>query len=75
MVSPARGILNDRCFPPAMSVAYKDYYKILGVARDASADEIRKAFRKLAAKYHPDRHHGDKAMEEKFKEITRPTRS
>lgn len=66
---PARGISNDRCFPPAMSVTYKDYYKILGVARDASADEIRKAFRKLAAKYHPDRHHGDKAMEEKFKEI------
>lgn len=52
-----------------MGVEYKDYYKILGVSRDASADEIKKAFRKLAAKYHPDRHHGDKAMEEKFKEI------
>ncbi len=52
-----------------MSVKYKDYYKLLGVERTASQDEIRKAFRKLAAKYHPDRHQGDKAMEEKFKEV------
>jgi DnaJ-class molecular chaperone len=48
---------------------YKDYYKILGVARGASADEIKKAFRKLARKYHPDVNPGDKKSEEKFKEI------
>jgi DnaJ-class molecular chaperone len=48
---------------------YKDYYKILGVARGASGDEIKKAFRKLARKYHPDVNPGDKKAEEKFKEI------
>jgi DnaJ-class molecular chaperone len=48
---------------------YKDYYKTLGVARGASADEIKKAFRKLARQYHPDVNPGDKKSEEKFKEI------
>ncbi len=48
---------------------YKDYYKILGIKKDASADEIKKAFRKHAVKYHPDKNPGDKAAEEKFKEI------
>lgn len=48
---------------------YKDYYKILGVERKASADDIRKAYRKLALKYHPDRNPGDKAAEDRFKEI------
>lgn len=48
---------------------YKDYYKTLGVKRDASADEIKKAFRKLARKYHPDINPGDQAAESKFKEI------
>lgn len=48
---------------------YKDYYKVLGVAKNASADDIKKAFRKLARKYHPDVNPGDKRSEEKFKEI------
>jgi DnaJ-class molecular chaperone len=48
---------------------YKDYYKTLGVARGASTDEIKKAFRKLARKYHPDVNPGDKKAELKFKEI------
>jgi curved DNA-binding protein len=48
---------------------YRDYYKVLGVARSAGADDIRKAYRKLAMKYHPDRNPGDKQSEERFKEI------
>lgn len=47
----------------------KDYYKILGISNDASQEEIKKAFRKLALQYHPDRNPGDKVAEEKFKEI------
>ena len=49
--------------------AYKDYYKILGVDKTASQQEIKSSFRKLAAKHHPDKNPGDKAAEEKFKEI------
>jgi curved DNA-binding protein len=48
---------------------YKDYYKILGVERSADAEEIKKAYRKLAMKHHPDRNQGNKQSEDKFKEI------
>ncbi len=53
-----------------MATHTKDYYAALGVKKSASTDEIRKAFRKLARKYHPDVNPGDKSAEEKFKTIS-----
>src|SRR3989442_474964 len=53
-----------------MATQTKDYDAILGVKKNASAEEIRKAFRKLARKYHPDVNPGDKAAEEKFKALS-----
>ena len=52
-----------------MAVKFKDYYDVIGVPRTATADDIRKEYRKLARKYHPDVNPGDKSAEEKFKEI------
>src|SRR3954465_5426081 len=49
--------------------AKKDYYKILGVAKDAKADDIKKAYRRLARKFHPDVNPNDKSAEDKFKEV------
>jgi molecular chaperone DnaJ len=50
--------------------ARSDYYKVLGVGKNATDEEIKKAYRKLARQYHPDRNSGDKKAEERFKEIS-----
>lgn len=49
---------------------HQDFYKVLGVAEDSSEADIKKAYRKLARKYHPDQNPGDEAAEKKFKEVS-----
>ena len=50
-------------------MAKRDYYEVLGVARDCTTDDLKKAYRRLAMQYHPDRNQGDKQAEERFKEV------
>ncbi|MDD2237744.1 MAG: DnaJ domain-containing protein, partial [Kiritimatiellae bacterium] len=53
-----------------MASGKKDFYEVLGIGRNASAEEIKKAYRKMAVKYHPDKNPGDQKAEEQFKEIS-----
>src|SRR6188768_3926492 len=58
------------CARSTMPAEKRDYYEVLGVAREAAADDIRKAYRQAALRHHPDRNPGDAAAEAKFKEAT-----
>jgi len=58
-----------------MAGTKRDYYEVLGVAKNATTDEIERAFRKLARQHHPDRNIGDKDAEARFKEALKPMRS
>ena len=53
-----------------MAEAKADYYELLGINRDATPEELKKAYRKMAIQYHPDKNPGDKTAEEKFKQIS-----
>lgn len=60
---------DNKLLKVRMMADKRDYYEVLGVSKGASEDEIKKAYRQSAKKYHPDLHPGDKECEEKFKEV------
>jgi len=62
--------LTGHCPPLKLMQNFRNYYAILGVAKDASVEEIKKVYRRLARQYHPDLNPGDKAAEEKFKDVS-----
>jgi curved DNA-binding protein len=70
ILDPVWGTCNSAMVKHTINIMdYKDYYNILGIERSANSDDIRKAYRKLAMQYHPDRNPGDNQAEERFKEI------
>jgi molecular chaperone DnaJ len=67
-LSPGHLVIREPCQEAMMAGTKRDYYEVLGVAREADAEEIKRAYRKLAMQYHPDRNVGDAEAERRFKE-------